>query len=177
QKRWIQQHVEGVTTTLDPEEQTWILERLNAAEALEQFLNTKFIGQKRFGLEGGESAIPLIDAAVAGLTEVAIGMAHRGRLNVLINIVGKGYGELFEEFEGNIDPGTVQGSGDVKYHKGFKGKFTNRAGKTVDVVLASNPSHLEAVDPVVEGMARALQDQIVAEGAGEPHPVLPLLIH
>ena len=78
-------------------------------------------------------------------------MAHRGRLNVLINIVGKGYGELFEEFEGNIDPGSVQGSGDVKYHKGFKGKFTGRSGITIDVALASNPSHLEAVDPVVEG--------------------------
>ncbi len=82
-------------------------------------------------------------------------MAHRGRLNVLINIVGKSYGELFEEFEGNIDPGTVQGSGDVKYHKGFRGKFTGRSGRTIDVVLSSNPSHLEAVDPVVEGMARA----------------------
>jgi 2-oxoglutarate decarboxylase len=182
QKHWIQDHVEGVSTQLPPEDQRWILERLNAAEALEQFLNTKYIGQKRFGLEGGESAIPLIDAivddaATAGQSQVVIGMAHRGRLNVLINIVGKGYGELFGEFEGNIDPGTVQGSGDVKYHKGFKGKFTSRAGKTVDVLLASNPSHLEAVDPVVEGMARALQDQLVAEGRAENHPVLPLLIH
>ncbi|HEX6392307.1 MAG TPA: multifunctional oxoglutarate decarboxylase/oxoglutarate dehydrogenase thiamine pyrophosphate-binding subunit/dihydrolipoyllysine-residue succinyltransferase subunit [Acidimicrobiales bacterium] len=182
QKRWIQEHVEGVSTQLPQEEQRWILERLNAAEALEQFLNTKYIGQKRFGLEGGESAIPLIDAildeaAVEGQSEAVIGMAHRGRLNVLINIVGKSYGDLFEEFEGNIDPGTVQGSGDVKYHKGFKGKFTGRSGKPLDVLLASNPSHLEAVDPVVEGMARALQDQVIADDPGNPHPVLPLLIH
>ena len=182
QKRWIQEHVEGVSTQLPQDEQRWILERLNAAEALEQFLNTKYIGQKRFGLEGGESAMPMIDAildeaALAGQTEAVIGMAHRGRLNVLINIVGKSYGDLFEEFEGNIDPGTVQGSGDVKYHKGFKGKFTGRSGQPLDVLLASNPSHLEAVDPVVEGMARALQDQTVVEDPGNPHPVLPLLIH
>ena len=179
QKRWIQENVEGVPTTLSKEEQRWIMDRLNAAEALEQFLNTKFIGQKRFGLEGGEAAIPLIDAvldsaASDGLDQAVIGMAHRGRLNVLINIVGKGYGELFSEFEGNIDPGTVQGSGDVKYHKGFQGKFTGQSGIPIDVRLASNPSHLEAVDPVVEGMARAYQDELEDKG---PHPVLPLLIH
>ncbi|HET9076694.1 MAG TPA: multifunctional oxoglutarate decarboxylase/oxoglutarate dehydrogenase thiamine pyrophosphate-binding subunit/dihydrolipoyllysine-residue succinyltransferase subunit [Acidimicrobiales bacterium] len=184
QKRWIQEQVEGVPTTMSTEEQRWILDRLNAAEALEQFLNTKFIGQKRFGLEGGEAAIPLIDAIIDqaagdGLEHAVIGMAHRGRLNVLINIVGKGYGELFEEFEGNIDPGTVQGSGDVKYHKGFRGKFTGRSGAPIDVFLASNPSHLEAVDPVVEGMARALQDIAVKDGDTDKgsHPVLPLLIH
>jgi 2-oxoglutarate dehydrogenase E1 component len=182
QKRWIQQHVEGVSIQLSPEEHRWILDRLNAAEALEQFLNTKYIGQKRFGLEGGESAIPLLDAvlddaAVAGQKQAVLGMAHRGRLNVLINIVGKSYGELFEEFEGNIDPGTVQGSGDVKYHKGFRGKFTGRSGRTIDVVLSSNPSHLEAVDPVVEGMARAEQDQLEKEEGVGGHPVLPLLIH
>jgi 2-oxoglutarate dehydrogenase E1 component len=96
---------------------------------------------------------------------------------VLINIVGKAYGELFEEFEGNIDVGTVQGSGDVKYHKGFRGKFTGRSGRPIDVVLASNPSHLEAVDPVVEGMARALQDRLVEHEGSAAHPVLPLLIH
>ncbi len=182
QKRWIQEHTEGVSHQLSPEEHRWILQRLNAAEALEQFLNTKYIGQKRFGLEGGEAAIPLIDAvvddaAVAGQAQVVIGMAHRGRLNVLINIVGKSYGDLFEEFEGNIDPGTVQGSGDVKYHKGFHGKFSGRSGRTIDVVLASNPSHLEAVDPVVEGMARAEQDQLDKDQGPGCHPVLPLLIH
>ncbi|MBV9661414.1 MAG: multifunctional oxoglutarate decarboxylase/oxoglutarate dehydrogenase thiamine pyrophosphate-binding subunit/dihydrolipoyllysine-residue succinyltransferase subunit [Acidimicrobiales bacterium] len=184
QKRWIQQHVEGVSSQLDPAEQRWVLDRLNAAEALEQFLNTKFIGQKRFGLEGGESAIPLIDAvldqaAVEGVEHAVLGMAHRGRLNVLINIVGKGYGELFGEFEGNIDPGTVQGSGDVKYHKGFRGRFTGRSGTPLDVVLSSNPSHLEAVDPVVEGMARALRDQLCKDHVPDKgnHPVVPLLIH
>ncbi|MGH9076854.1 MAG: multifunctional oxoglutarate decarboxylase/oxoglutarate dehydrogenase thiamine pyrophosphate-binding subunit/dihydrolipoyllysine-residue succinyltransferase subunit [Acidimicrobiales bacterium] len=182
QKRWVQEHVEGVSNDVGPEDHRHILGRLNAAEALERFLNTKYIGQKRFGLEGGESAIPLLDAvldaaAVAGQAQAVIGMAHRGRLNVLINIVGKGYGELFGEFEGNIDPESTQGSGDVKYHKGFRGKFTGRAGRTIDLVLASNPSHLEAVDPVVEGMARARQDQLGREAPGEPHPVLPLLIH
>jgi 2-oxoglutarate decarboxylase len=182
QKHWIQQHVEGVSNQLAPDEHRWVLGRLNAAEALEQFLNTKYIGQKRFGLEGGESAIPLIDAILddgtdAGQTHAIIGMAHRGRLNVLINIVGKAYGELFEEFEGNIDPGTVQGSGDVKYHKGFAGKFTGRSGRTIDVTLSSNPSHLEAVDPVVEGIARAHQDQAARDASSIPHPVLPLLIH
>ncbi len=182
QKRWIQTHVEGVPTDLEPEEHRHILGRLNAAEALERFLDTKYIGQKRFGLEGGEAAIPLIDAVLddaadAGQVQAVIGMAHRGRLNVLINIVGKGYGELFGEFEGNIDPDSPQGSGDVKYHKGFKGKFTSRSGRTIDVVLASNPSHLEAVDPVVEGMARARQDQLLGEEPGNDHPVLPLLIH
>jgi 2-oxoglutarate decarboxylase len=186
QKRWIQEQVEGVSTQLAPDEHRWILGRLNAAEALEQFLNTKYIGQKRFGLEGGEAAIPLLDAvlddaAVAGQSQAVLGMAHRGRLNVLINIVGKSYGDLFGEFEGNIDPGTVQGSGDVKYHKGYAGHFTGRSGRTLDVVLSSNPSHLEAVDPVVEGMARARQDQLLADGEADgergAHPVLPLLIH
>ena len=113
-----------------------------------------------------------------------MGMAHRGRLNVLINIVGKSYQELFGEFEGNLDPSSVQGSGDVKYHKGFRGKFRSRSGNELDVFLASNPSHLEAVGPVVEGMARALQDQVAANaGPGSctrwlPHDlVLPVLVH
>src|SRR5947208_5386126 len=179
QKRWIQEHVEGVSTVMTPEEQRWILDRLNAAEALEQFLNTKYVGQKRFGIEGAESAIPLVDtvideAARAGLTEVVLGMAHRGRLNVLLNIVGKSYGELFREFEGDLDPDTIQGSGDVKYHKGASGKFVGRSGIEIPVALASNPSHLEAVDPVVEGMARARQDQ---HDEGAKYPVLPLLLH
>ncbi|HUB69801.1 MAG TPA: multifunctional oxoglutarate decarboxylase/oxoglutarate dehydrogenase thiamine pyrophosphate-binding subunit/dihydrolipoyllysine-residue succinyltransferase subunit [Acidimicrobiales bacterium] len=193
QKRWVQQHIEGVPTTLGPDEHRHILSRLNAAEALERFLETKYIGQKRFGLEGGESAIPLLDAlldhaADLGHRHAVMGMAHRGRLNVLINIVGKSYNELFEEFEGNLDPSSVQGSGDVKYHKGFRGKFTSLAGNSLDVVLASNPSHLEAVGPVVEGMARALQDSLVlggdnvangggSGGAGAADLVLPVLVH
>jgi multifunctional 2-oxoglutarate metabolism enzyme len=188
QKRWIQEHVEGVPTDLEPEEHRHILAKLNAAEALERFLDTKYIGQKRFGLEGAESAIPLLDALLGcaadhGHKHAVMGMAHRGRLNVLINIVGKSYHELFGEFEGNLDPASVQGSGDVKYHKGFRGKFRSRSGQDLDVFLASNPSHLEAVGPVVEGMARALQDQISASAqAGEaqiaPHDrAIPVLVH
>ena len=178
QKRWIQQNVEGVSAQVSPEEQRYLLERLNAAEAFERFLHTKYVGHKRFGLEGAESAIPLLDsvldaAAVDGLTEVVIGMAHRGRLNVLANIVGKSYRELFREFEGDIDPGTREGSGDVKYHKGASGKFTGRSGQEIAVTVASNPSHLEAVDPVVEGMVRAKQDL----SGSRDFPVMPLLIH
>jgi 2-oxoglutarate dehydrogenase E1 component len=188
QKRWIQKHVEGTATDLGPDEHRHILSQLNAAEALERFLETKYIGQKRFGLEGAESAIPLLDAllddaADLGHRHAVMGMAHRGRLNVLINIVGKSYEELFGEFEGNLDPTSVQGSGDVKYHKGFRGNFRSRAGNSLDVALASNPSHLEAVGPVVEGMARAVQDALAkAEGPGKvdrppTELVLPVLVH
>jgi len=179
QKRWIQRHVEGVPTAITPEEQRHVLERLNAAEAFERFLHTRYVGQKRFGLEGAEAAIPLLDAVLdeavaSGVEEAVLGMAHRGRLNVLANIVGKSYREIFAEFEGNLDPESVQGSGDVKYHKGATGKFVGRHGGELTVALASNPSHLEAVDPVVEGMARARQD--VRRHRGE-FPVLPVLIH
>ncbi|MDP8975270.1 MAG: multifunctional oxoglutarate decarboxylase/oxoglutarate dehydrogenase thiamine pyrophosphate-binding subunit/dihydrolipoyllysine-residue succinyltransferase subunit, partial [Actinomycetota bacterium] len=179
QKRWIQEQVEGTSHQLGAEEQRHILGRLNAAEAFERFLHTRYVGQKRFGLEGSESAIPLLDAildeaASAGLVEVVMGMAHRGRLNVLANIVGKSYRELFREFEGDLDPTTVQGSGDVKYHKGASGKFVGLSGAEIPVTLASNPSHLEAVDPVVEGMTRAKQDLL---DQGEAFPVLPLLVH
>jgi 2-oxoglutarate decarboxylase len=179
QKRWIQTQVEGVPGSIAPAEQRHVLGRLNAAEAFERFLHTRYIGQKRFGLEGAESAIPLLDAvfdeaARSGIDEAVIGMAHRGRLNVLANIVGKSYGEIFAEFEGNVDPESVQGSGDVKYHKGASGKFATRDGKELAVMLASNPSHLEAVDPVVEGIARARQDSHQDLGT---FPVLPVLIH
>jgi len=179
QKRWIQRHVEGVPGTLAPEEQHHVLERLNAAEAFERFLHTRYVGQKRFGLEGAESAIPLLDAILdeasqSGIEEAVLGMAHRGRLNVLANIVGKSYGEIFAEFEGNLDPESVQGSGDVKYHKGASGKFVTRHGVELPVTLASNPSHLEAVDPVVEGIARARQDQ---RNDVETFSVLPVLVH
>src|SRR5436305_809158 len=179
QKRWIQEQVEGVSTALEPDEQRHILDRLNAAEAFERFLHTKYVGHKRFGLEGAESAIPLIDelldlAAQEGTQEAVLGMAHRGRLNVLANIVGKSYRQIFREFEGDIDPDTIQGSGDVKYHVGASGKFVGQAGHELPVTLASNPSHLEAVDPVVEGMTRAKQDQLDER---EAFPVLALLIH
>jgi multifunctional 2-oxoglutarate metabolism enzyme len=180
QRAWIQERVEVKYDQPDRELQLHVLKRLNAAEAFENFLQTKFVGQKRFSLEGGESVIPILDevltgAAQAGLDEVVIGMAHRGRLNVLANIVGKSYGQIFREFEGTIDPRTVQGSGDVKYHLGAEGTFTATDGSTTQVSLTANPSHLEAVNPVLEGIVRAKQDVIDKGEAG--FTVLPLLIH
>ncbi|MGE0728002.1 MAG: multifunctional oxoglutarate decarboxylase/oxoglutarate dehydrogenase thiamine pyrophosphate-binding subunit/dihydrolipoyllysine-residue succinyltransferase subunit, partial [Acidimicrobiia bacterium] len=183
EKQWIQRQVEGLSLQVDLDEQKHILGRLNAAEALEKFLATKYIGQKRFGIEGAESAIPLLDAVLAdaadaGLDSAVLGMAHRGRLNVLVNIVGKSYGQLFSEFEDHIAPDAVQGSGDVKYHLGQSGTFRSRSGAALDVQLAANPSHLEAVNPVVVGMARARMDQI--EPSDDPnrrYPVLPVLVH
>ena len=179
QRRWIQERVEQPHTKPPREEQLRILLKLNQAEAFETFLQTKFVGQKRFSLEGGETTVPVLDeiceaAAESGLDEVAIGMAHRGRLNVLANIVGKKYSQIFREFEGNIDPRTVQGSGDVKYHLGAEGEFEAGSGDTIKVSVAANPSHLEAVDPVLEGIARAKQD-VLDKGAA--YPVLPLLVH
>src|SRR5688572_12592888 len=179
QKRWIQEHVEGVPGTHTTEEQLHILGRLNAAEAFERFLNTKYIGAKRFGLEGAESAVVIADtvldeAAKAGLDEAVMGMSHRGRLNALANIVGKSYKDIFRDFEGDLDPATVQGSGDVKYHKGFTGKFVGQSGADIPVTLAANPSHLEAVDPVVEGLTRAKQDEL---DQGTAYPVLSFLLH
>ena len=179
QRRWIQERVERPHTKPPRQEQLRILLKLNQAEAFETFLQTKFVGQKRFSLEGGETTIPLIDeiceaAAETGLDEVTIGMAHRGRLNVLANIVGKKYSQIFREFEGNIDPRTVQGSGDVKYHLGAEGEFLSGLGDRIKVSVAANPSHLEAVDPVLEGIARAKQDVL---NRGAEYPVLPLLVH
>ena len=181
EKRWVQEQVEGTSSSLSPEDQRHILDRLNAAEALEKFLGTKFVGQKRFGLEGAESTIPILDAileesADARLRGAVLGMAHRGRLNVLINIVGKSQAQLFKEFEGYVDPDSIQGSGDVKYHLGQTGVFTSRAGNSMPVELAANPSHLEAVDPVVEGMARARMDLIPYDKSFK-FPVLPILLH
>jgi len=179
EKRWIQEHVEGIDNDLSADEHRHILERLNAAEAFEQFLGKRYVGQKRFGLDGAESAIPLVDAvleaaAEQGLDGAVLGMAHRGRLNVLTNVVGKSYDQLFAEFEGSIDPETIQGSGDVKYHLGQSGKYVSRTGAELPIELAANPSHLEAVDPVVVGMVRARQDLIDQPGT---FSVLPLLIH
>jgi multifunctional 2-oxoglutarate metabolism enzyme len=157
-----------------------VLRKLNAAEAFETFLQTKFVGQKRFSLEGGESVIALMDrimcrAADDRMDEICIGMPHRGRLNVLANIAGKSYGQIFREFEGQQDPKSVQGSGDVKYHLGTEGEFTSEDGSTTKVYLAANPSHLEAVDPVLEGVVRAKQDRL--DLAGEAFTVLPILMH
>ena len=179
QRAWIQEQVERPWQKPGHDEQMRILEKLNEAEAFETFLQTKYVGQKRFSLEGGESVIALLDrvlrdSATAELDGVAIGMAHRGRLNVLTNIAGKTYGQVFREFEGTTtDPSSVQGSGDVKYHLGTEGMFTSPTGKQVPVYLAANPSHLEAVNGVLQGIVRAKQD---------PYPIgsfttVPVLIH
>jgi 2-oxoglutarate dehydrogenase E1 component len=180
ERQWMQERLERPYQKPSHDQQLRILEKLNEAEAFETFLQTKFVGQKRFSLEGGESTIASLDAilqsaADASFTEVAIGMAHRGRLNVLTNIAGKTYGQVFREFEGNADTKTVQGSGDVKYHLGTEGTFTGPNGNQTNVYLAANPSHLEAVNPVLEGIVRAKLDRIDKSPA--EYPVLPVLIH
>ena len=188
ERKWIQERIEVGAPRTAREEQLRILRKLNSAEAFESFLQTKFVGQKRFSLEGGEAVIPLLDAMISsaadsGLDEVCIGMPHRGRLNVLANIAGKSYGQIFQEFEGNYHDNEVHGSGDVKYHLGTKGTFTAESGSTTKIYLAANPSHLEAVNPVLEGIVRAKQDKLKAI-AGDmtvdeqsSYPVLPILLH
>ncbi|TFD88767.1 multifunctional oxoglutarate decarboxylase/oxoglutarate dehydrogenase thiamine pyrophosphate-binding subunit/dihydrolipoyllysine-residue succinyltransferase subunit [Cryobacterium lactosi] len=178
QRKWVQEKMEKTYVKPTHDEQMRILGKLNEAEAFETFLQTKYVGQKRFSLEGGESTIALLDAilqgsADAGLDEVCIGMAHRGRLNVLTNIAGKTYGQIFREFEGTQDPRSVQGSGDVKYHLGTEGTFRGTNGEEVAVYLAANPSHLEAVDGVLEGIVRAKQDR---KPIGT-FSTLPVLVH
>lgn len=178
QRQWFQRNIEVKYTKPGHDEQLRILSKLNQAEAFETFLQTKYVGQKRFSLEGGESLIPLLDqilqgAASAGLDGAAIGMAHRGRLNVLTNIAGKTYGHVFREFEGAVAVGSKRGSGDVKYHLGTEGTFVGDAGDELPVYLAANPSHLETVDGVLEGIVRAKQDR---------KPIgtfswLPILVH
>jgi len=180
QREWIQDKIETAHDKTSAEEQLRILRRLNSAEAFETFLQTKFVGQKRFSLEGGESVIALLDrilcrAAGEGMDEVCIGMSHRGRLNVLANIAGKSYSQIFREFEGTQDPTSVQGSGDVKYHLGTEGTFVSEDGAKTKVYLAANPSHLEAVNPVLEGIVRAKQDRL--DLGGSAYTVLPLLLH
>jgi 2-oxoglutarate dehydrogenase E1 component len=180
QRRWIQERIERPYAKPSREEQLRTLRTLNAAEAFETFLQTKYVGQKRFSLEGGESVIPMMDAllsasAQAELDEVCVGMPHRGRLNVLANIAGKSYGQIFREFEGTVDPKSVQGSGDVKYHLGTEGLFTAQTGEQTKVYLAANPSHLEAVNPVLEGVVRAKQDRLNRGSAF--FSVLPVLMH
>ena len=179
EKRWIQQRVESPPEDVGIDDKKHILDRLNAAESFERFLHSKYPGNKRFSLEGAESLIAMLDALLEEAAddnqlEIVMGMSHRGRLNVLANTVGKPLNEIFKQFEGAIDPDTVQGSGDVKYHLGQTGRFTSREGNTIGIVLASNPSHLEAVDPVVEGMARAKQDLLGEDSANK---VLPVLLH
>ncbi len=160
------------------EEQLNVLWQLSAAEGLERYLHTKYVGQKRFSLEGGDALIPLLDDIVqrcgaTGVEEVVIAMAHRGRLNVLVNVLGKSPSMLFSEFEGKHEPESLKGSGDVKYHKGFSADLRTTGGN-VHVVLAFNPSHLEVVDAVVEGSVRARQEQ---RGDSTGATIVPLLIH
>jgi len=180
-RAWLQERIEVPHERVPVAEQKYILSKLNAAEAFEAFLQTKYVGQKRFSLEGSETVIPLLDtvldtAAAHDLDEVVIAMPHRGRLNVLANIVGKPVSQIFREFEGNLDPGQAHGSGDVKYHLGAEGKFFRMFGDgEVTVSLTSNPSHLEAVDPVLEGIVRAKQD--ILDKGPEGFTVLPVAMH
>lgn len=180
QRKWIQEYIERPTAKPSEQEQKYILKILNRAEAFEEFLQTKYIGQKRFSLEGGESLIPLLDSilnmgAKNNVEETVIGMPHRGRLNVLANIAGKSYAQIFSEFEGNYAPNSAKGSGDVKYHLGATGEYQSYDGHKSKVYLAANPSHLEAVDGVVEGISRAKQDRIDSENP--ENSIVPILIH
>jgi 2-oxoglutarate dehydrogenase E1 component len=180
QKRWIQERLEmrRAQPNFVAETKRRIFERITATEGLERYLHSRYVGQKRFSLEGGEALIPMLDdmvqrAGKSGVEEVIVGMAHRGRLNVLVNILGKSPTNLFQEFEGKYDPDHLQGSGDVKYHKGFSSDIRTPGGP-LHLVLAFNPSHLEIVSPVVEGSVRARQER---RGAGANAGVLPVLIH
>ncbi|MET0014605.1 MAG: 2-oxoglutarate dehydrogenase E1 component [Sedimenticola sp.] len=180
QKRWIQKRVEGYRAKpeLTPEDQRWLLTLLTAAEGMEKYLHTRYVGQKRFSLEGGESLIPLLDeliqrAGTNGIKENVIGMAHRGRLNVLTNILGKPPSELFMEFEGKKSPDQFRSMGDVKYHMGFSTDIETPGGFS-HIVLGFNPSHLEIINPVIEGSVRARQQR---RGDRTGDEVLPIQIH
>ncbi len=179
-KNWLRNKIEKEALVFTPtlDEKKRILEKLNEATVFESFLGTKYLGQKRFSLEGGETTIPALDmiintAADLGVEEVMIGMAHRGRLNVLANTLGKSYESIFDGFEGNV-PEQVHGDGDVKYHLGYTSQTKTPSGKEISVKLAPNPSHLEAVNPVVEGFVRA---QVDSEYEGNFDKILPILIH
>jgi 2-oxoglutarate dehydrogenase E1 component len=180
ERLWLRKRFEqgAATEAQSTQEQLWILEQLTSAEGIERYLHTRYVGQKRFSLEGGESLIPMLDDLIqqggaTGIREIVIGMAHRGRINVLVNVLGKSPEELFEEFEGNYDLDELKGSGDVKYHKGFSADMKTPGGN-VHIALAFNPSHLEIVNPVVEGSVRARQQR---RGDTERQEVLPVLIH
>ena len=180
-RMWLRDQIEGQAFKLDHdiEKKKRILQKLNGAVIFEKFLHTKYIGQKRFSLEGGETTIAALDAIInkgasLDVQEVVIGMAHRGRLNVLANIMGKTYDQIFNEFEGTAVPDLSFGDGDVKYHLGFSSEVQTDEGKTVSLKLVPNPSHLESVDPVVEGFARAKADIMYKSDYDK---ILPILIH
>jgi 2-oxoglutarate dehydrogenase E1 component len=179
-KEWLRNKIEKEALAFNPsiEKKKHILEKLNEAVVFENFLGTKYLGQKRFGLEGGESTIPGLDAIIntsadLGVKEAMIGMAHRGRLNVLANIMHKSYESIFDGFEGNV-PDEIHGDGDVKYHLGYSSKHISPNGSEISLKLAPNPSHLEAVNPLVEGFCRASAD---AHYNGDYSKVMPILIH
>ena len=181
-RRWLQERIES--TRLQPKFtkplKVRILRRVHKAELFEKFLHTKYVGQKRFSLEGGETTIAALDAIIdhcpeSGIEEIVMGMAHRGRLNVLCSILRKSFDQLFEQFSENYVPDTVAGDGDVKYHLGYESILTTTTGAKVEVRLAANPSHLEIVNPVVEGKARARQR--IRGDAKERRKVMPVLIH
>jgi 2-oxoglutarate dehydrogenase E1 component len=181
QKRWLQQRIEPDANSwpLDKATRLRILRNLIAAEEFEHFLHSRFVGQKRFALEGGETALAILEeilerAADGNVHEVVMGMAHRGRLNILANVVGKDVKQIFSEFEGEIDPASTQGSGDVKYHLGATSVRKTDDGREIVVSLSPNPSHLEAVDPVVEGIVRPKQDRL---GDVRRERVIPVLVH
>ncbi len=183
QQKWLEERIEVRHAKPTVAEQKYILSKLNAAEAFETFLQTKYVGQKRFSLEGAETIIPMMDAAIDqcaehGLDEVVVAMPHRGRLNVLANIVGKPYAQIFNEFEGNLNPSQAHGSGDVKYHLGASGNYIQMFGDNdIGVSLTANPSHLEAVDPVLEGLVRAKQDMLNKGDTADGFSVVPLMLH
>ncbi len=181
QRDWLVERMECSRNRPDlrPEERVRLLERLIAAETFEQFLQTKYVGQKRFSLEGGEALVTLLDtiveeAGASGVEEMVMGMPHRGRLNVLAHILGKPYEMILSEFEGVFLPAGIQGDGDVKYHLGYSRDQKTRDGRTIHLSLSSNPSHLEAINPVVEGIVRAKQAYL---GDRERRRVLPVLMH
>ncbi|MFA5832373.1 MAG: multifunctional oxoglutarate decarboxylase/oxoglutarate dehydrogenase thiamine pyrophosphate-binding subunit/dihydrolipoyllysine-residue succinyltransferase subunit [Bacteroidota bacterium] len=181
QKKWLIQKMEPSRNRppLPRERKIQLLKKLIHAEGFENYIHTKFIGHKRFSLEGAESFMTILDVVLDELADyggerAVIGMAHRGRLNVLANTIGKSLAKIFSEFEGNVDPKTIQGSGDVKYHLGAHGIHKTLNGKEITVEVAPNPSHLEAVNPVVEGMVRAMQDRV---GDSEREKAIPILVH
>jgi 2-oxoglutarate dehydrogenase E1 component len=181
QRTWLQERMEPTLNRpqLSSDDRKHVLYALAAAEGFEQFLHTKYVGQKRFSLEGGEALIVLLgtiieDAGESGVNEIVMGMSHRGRLNVLAHTLRKPYEMIFSEFEGTVLPAGIQGDGDVKYHLGYARNYTTRGGNTVHVSLCSNPSHLEVIDPVVEGIVRAKQSYL---GDTTRTHVVPVLIH
>ncbi len=182
ERKWLRERMESTANSPDltKDEKKEIVHKLNQAMAFEQFLHKKYIGHKRFSLEGADTMIPMMhflleQAGEAEVEKIFMGMAHRGRLNILVNIMNKPYRKVFADFEGNLDPGSIQGSGDVKYHLGTRGQHKTESGKEVEIELLPNPSHLEAVNPVVEGATRATQDHLDRENPQKN--ILPVLLH